>query len=83
MSSLKCELRRAEMSRIEVITITNNRNKSEKDMRGFLVKEFGALENQIFFIIKYIFNSRDRLNDPKSCMKWSMPGLSVLIEVFL
>ena len=83
MSSLKCELRRAEMSRIEVITITNNRNKSEKDMRGFLVKEFGALENQIFFIVKHIFNSKDRLNDSKSCMKWSTPGLSDLIEVFL
>jgi len=44
------------MSRIEVITIANGRNKSEKDMRQFLVKEFGAIENQIFFIVEYIYS---------------------------
>ena len=60
MSSFKYEPRRGEMSRIEIITITNGRNKSEKDMREFLVKEFGAIKNLIFFIVEYIFNPKYR-----------------------
>jgi len=71
------------MSRIQIITITNDRNKSKKDMLEFLVREFGATKNLILLIVEHTFNPKYRLNDPKSCMKWSMPGLSVLIEVFL
>jgi hypothetical protein len=71
------------MSRIEIITITNGRNKSEKDMREFLVKEFGATKNLILFIVVYIFNPKSRMNRFESCMNLPMPGLSALIEVFL
>jgi hypothetical protein len=71
------------MSRIEMITITNGRNKSEKEMFKFLGEEFSSIKNLLFFIVNYIYN-------PKYCMKrfeklhdWSMSGLSALIEAFL
>ncbi|VVB62482.1 Uncharacterised protein [uncultured archaeon] len=71
------------MSRIEIITITNGRNKSEKDMLEFLVKEFVTIKNLMFLIVSIYFILSAAWTDSKSSMKWSMPGLSVLIEVFL
>jgi hypothetical protein len=71
------------MSRIEIITITNGRNKSEKDMIKFFVRESGAIKNLISFMVEYIFKPKYRMKRFESCMKWSMPGLSALIGVFL
>ena len=54
------------MSRIEIITITNGRNKSRKDMLEFSVKEFGATKNLIFLIVEYIFKPKYALTDSKA-----------------
>ena len=71
------------MSRIEITTITNGKNESEKDMHEFLVKEFGAIENLIFFVFKYIFNLEYRMRRFEGCVKRSIPGLLALMEIFL
>jgi len=71
------------MSRIEITSITSGKNKSEKDMHEFLVKEFGAIENSIFFMFEYIFNHEYRMRRYEGCVKRSIPGLSALMEIFL
>ena len=71
------------MSRREIITITNGGNKSEKDMVEYLITEFVQIKSLILFIVDiYLILSAD-WTESKSSMKWSIPGLPVLIEVLL
>ena len=69
------------MSKIEIITITKRRNKTEEGVRKFLGKEFWVINN--LFIFRHIFNPKYRKDKFERCMKRSMPGLSDFIEVFL
>jgi len=71
------------MSRIEITVITSGKNKNEKEMHEFLVKELGAIENLIIFMFKHIFNPEYRMRRFEGCVKWSIPGLSALMEIFL
>ncbi len=82
MSSFKYEPRRGEMSRIETITITNGRTKSEKDTIKFYVKEIGTIKNLIFFIVSYAFKLKYCITGQKAARNGLCP-VSVLIEVFL
>jgi hypothetical protein len=71
------------MSRREIITITNGRNKSEKDMVEDLLKEFVQIKSLILFIVDIYLILSAGWTESKSSMKWSIPGLPVLIEVLL
>jgi hypothetical protein len=72
------------MSSLEITTIADGRNKSEKNMINFFLKEFRVTKNLIFFTFEHIFNPKYRMKRFEKLREtWSISELSALIEAFL